>query len=102
MKDKKQLRQLILNAPEAQIQLVLFIMLVRRSWRAVPHLRPHHIIIPTTLSQIFILILAACFSRNFISTVAIGNLIVVGIALLPMTLPHPLKAHWVKAHDDQA
>jgi hypothetical protein len=97
MKDKKHLRELILNASEAQVQLVLFILLVRRAWRAIPHLRPQHLIIPATLLQIIVFIIAACFSQHFISTVAIGNIIVVGIALLPMTFPQPLKAHWVKA-----
>ena len=60
-------------------------------------LHPRQILIPATLLQILIFILAAYSSQHFISTLAIGNLIVVGIALLPMTLPRAFKAHWIKA-----
>jgi hypothetical protein len=61
-------------------------------------LRPHHLIIPATLAQITAFILAA-HTSHFIHFAAIGNMIVVGIALIPMTLHRPIKAHWVKAYE---
>jgi hypothetical protein len=94
---KSRLYKALEETSELRVFFVLLVILALRAWRIIPTLRPQQIIIPATLLQIFILVIAACFSQHFISTVAIGNFIVVGIALLPMTFPRPIKAHWVRA-----
>jgi hypothetical protein len=84
--------------PLSKTDLYIVLWYVRLRWLRykISLLRPQQIIIPATLLQIVVLILAALHPHNFIFIVSIGSFIVVALALLPMTLPRPLKAHWIR------
>jgi hypothetical protein len=97
MKDKKYLRELILNASETQVRLALFVLSMRRAWRIIPTLQPKQIALPASLLQMCAFIIAAQYPQNFITIAAIGNFIVVGIAILPGTIFRSTNAHWVRS-----
>lgn len=84
----------------SKTDLYIILWYVRLRWLRykVSLLRPRHIILPATLAQVLAFIIAA-HTCHFIIFASIGNMIIVGISIIPMTLPQPLKAHWVKAHD---
>lgn len=84
---------------KTDLYIILWYVRIRWLRHKASLLRPVQLLIPATLLQISAFILAAYHPKNFISIAALGNLIVVALALLPMTFPRPIKAHWVKAYD---
>lgn len=82
---KKHLLEALKNSSDARAYLVYGVLLVLRAWRSIPHLRPTQLLVPATLLQMAVFIAAAIKEENFFINLAIGNFIVVGLALIPMT-----------------
>lgn len=82
---------------KTDLHFILWYVRLRWLRHKVSQLQPAQILIPTSIMQIAVFILSAYHAQNFILTASIGNLIVVGLALLPSTFPRPLKAHWVSS-----
>lgn len=94
---EKRFYRAVEEASELRALFVLLVVYALKIYRIIPTLRPTQLLIPATISQIIIFMIAALRIENFISTIAIGNLIIVAIAIFPSTFQQPaLKAHWVK------
>lgn len=94
---KKRFQKSLEHASEARALFVLLVVLALRARRVIPTLRPMQLLIPATLMQIAVLMIAAFFPHNFILIFAVGNFIVVGIVLFPFLALQPKpSAHWVK------
>ncbi|MFZ5856736.1 MAG: hypothetical protein ACOYZ6_07895 [Chloroflexota bacterium] len=81
-----------------RFQLTLILWYVRARWilYKVGLLQPVHVLFPATILQIIILVCATSLLDQFIYIFAIGNFIVVWLAVLPSMLqPRPIRAHWV-------
>lgn len=89
---KNRLLDAVKNSTEIRALIVLIVLLILRAWRAIPHLRPTQLLVPASLMQMLVFITAAINEENFILNLAIGNFIVVGLALLPMTFAKPNKS----------
>lgn len=94
---KKQYEKAVLDASQSRVLFVLLIVLTLRAWRAIPTLRPIQLLLPATVSQISVFVIALMNMDKFIYVVVIGNLIILGIAIFPSIFQPKLKAHWVKA-----
>lgn len=66
----------------------------QRSTRASARLRPTHLLIPATLAQITVLVLASLHPEKLFYIVAVGNLLIASAAMFPSTLRK--KYHWVE------
>lgn len=94
---KNRFHSAIIDASETRAMFVLMVVIFLRAKRIIPTLRPHHLLIPATTLQIIVFVFAALHPEHFIPTLAIGNFIIVGIAILPSTFQHPKPSvHWVK------
>ncbi len=82
------------QASEFRAFIVLLVVLILRARRAIPSLRPTQMLVPLTLAQVLVLV-ASAFSDKSIYVFAIGNLIVVWLAMLPSMFPRPPRVHWV-------
>jgi len=96
--NRKYLNHLIEDISDIRALLVLSVLLFLRFKRTIPTLRPRQIIIPATIAQIIIFTIAAFHPTTLLTVAAIGNLIVVAIAIYPSTYPHQIKAHWVRPY----
>ncbi len=86
------------QATEVRALFVLLVIMFLRARRIIPTLRPIQLLIPATMMQIAVLMIAAFFPHNFIVIFAVGNLLVVGIVLVPFLLLQPKPTvHWVKS-----
>lgn len=95
---KKRFRDAVEQSTEIHALFVLGVVLFLRAWRAIPTLRPHQILIPATISQITVFIISVFNIEQFIIINAIGNMLIVGIALFPSTFQKQKSAiHWVKS-----
>lgn len=83
---KKQFRDAVERSTELRAIFVLGVVLVLRAWRALPHLRPQQLLFPITFMQLIVFIIAALEPTRFFYVFAIGNFVVVGIGIFPMTL----------------
>lgn len=97
---RQRLEEAIKNSSEARAYFVFGVLLILRAWRAIPKLRPIHLILPATIALISILIIAAYTPLKFLFIFSTGLFIVLAIVMFPM-LRQPSKptAHWVKAND---
>lgn len=86
---KQRFEKAVLESTELKALLALGLLLCLRAWRAIPHLHPIQILVPATLLQMIVFIVAALNRDNLFFILAIGNFIVVGLALFPMTLAKP-------------
>lgn len=97
---KKELSQLNKN------DLRVILWLTRLKWlrHKISLLTPVKMLIPITLLQVIVFITAVLNQHIFLHIIAIGNFIVVGIAMIPLALyrPEPLPANSDKPHADQA
>lgn len=84
------------QASETRAFIVLLVVLILRARNAIPSLRPAQMLVPLTLLQILVFILAASYPPKSLYIFAIGNFIVVWFAMLPSIFPaRPHKVHWV-------
>lgn len=92
------------QASETRALFVLLVVLTLRAWRAIPNLRPHHLLVPITLTQIILFIFTAITTPHLlIQNIAIGNLLIVGIANIPTLFQRPKpKFHWVNNENNKA
>lgn len=97
---KKELSQLNKN----DLRIILWFARLKWLRHKIRSLTPVKMLIPITLLQIVIFITAALNQDNFIYIIAIGNFVVVGIAMIPLALhrPEPLPAKLENNHADQA
>jgi len=59
-------------------------------------IRPRQLIIPTSILQILLFSISTLTNyENKITIFAVGNMIIMGIAIAPMTVWKP-RAHWIK------
>lgn len=86
---RRRFRETVERSTELRALFVLGVVLILRAWRSIPYLRPTQLLVPATLMQIVIFVTAAIKEKDFLLNLAIGNLIVVGLALMPMTLAKP-------------
>ena len=86
---KRRFNKALELSTELRAFLVLLVVIVMRARRAIPTLRPTQLLIPATLMQITVLMIAAFFPHNFIVIFAVGNFIVVGIVLIPVLTLQP-------------
>lgn len=94
---KKQYEQAVKDTTEARALLLLIYVLYLRARRAIPSLRPIHLLFPATISQLTVFFIALANIEKFLYIFAIGNLLVVSIVLFPSTIQRTPKAHWVRA-----
>lgn len=95
------MRKLLSQLSEYDLLIVLWY--VRFCWlkNKVRQLTPMQILLPASILQIFSFIYFA-LQDNFLVNMAVGNMLIVGIALIPMTLKKPKsKIHWVKLGGNQ-
>ena len=94
---RKRFKEQVEQASELRALFVLIVIYALRARRIIPTLRPHQLLIPATILQIIIFIVAITTTENFILTIAVGNLIVVALAIYPSTFQQPKQpVHWVK------
>ena len=86
---KRRFNKALELSSELRAFLVLLVVIAMRARRAIPTLRPIQLLIPATLMQITVLMIAAFFPYNFIVIFAVGNFIVVGIVLIPFLMLQP-------------
>jgi len=55
------------------------------------------VVLPVSLLQMGAFVVATRYPDNFVPIAAIGNFIVVGIAILPGTIFRSTNAHWVRS-----
>jgi hypothetical protein len=83
--------------------LKLIVWYVRARWLRykISLLRPIQVLVPATLAQIMVFILAASFAiEKFILLTILGSLVVACLAMIPlMCQPSPAKAHWVRRYE---
>ena len=84
------------QASEGRALIVLMVVLTLRAWRAIPHLRPVHLLIPLSISQILLFVFTALDPRTFFFMFPAGSFVIAWFAILPLSFPKPVKAHWVK------
>lgn len=92
----RRLYDAVAQTSEARALFVLLVVLSLRAWRSIPHLRPVHLLIPLSLAQIILFVITALHPHNFLYTFSAGCFFIALFSLLPITVPRPLKAHWVK------
>ncbi|RJP53327.1 MAG: hypothetical protein C4583_04940 [Anaerolineaceae bacterium] len=97
----RRLHDAVLQASETRAFLVLMVVLSLRARNTIASLRPAQMLLPITLLQNIVLGLAALSRQHFVSIFAIGNFIIVWLAILPsMFLPRPIRAHWVTGNEN--
>lgn len=95
------LKELIKNLQQLNnFDLLLILAFTARLWlkHKLTRLHPAHLILPIATLQVLFFIVAVGTATNVIHTLAVGNLSIAALALLPITLPRrpKLKAHWIK------
>lgn len=83
--------------------LLIVLWYARLRWlrHKVSRLTPVRILIPTTLLQMIFFIFTIGY-ENSLAFLAVGNLLIVSIAILPSTLSRPKPTvHWVKNYVDK-
>lgn len=91
----KNLRQL--NNPD--LALILLFVLARWLRHQLTALHPVRLVIPVVTLQVILFAIAAGVSSNFLYTLALGNLILTALALLPIILPRRPRYHWIRPHE---
>lgn len=86
---KERFKKAVLETTELRALLILGLLLCLRAWRAIPKLRPTQLLLPATLLQMIVFVIAALNKENFLIILAIGNFIIVGLAMLPSTFIRP-------------
>lgn len=81
----RKLRNAIFKASNLRTIIVLAVVVLLRAWRIIPTLKPIQLVIPITLLQIIVFVVAAFHVNNFIMIVGIGNIAIVGLAMFPST-----------------
>lgn len=84
------------QASEFRAFIVLMVVLSLRAWRTIPNLRPVHLLVPLSISQIILFVITASDPRTFLFMFFAGNIVIAWFAILPLSFPKPIKAHWVK------
>lgn len=86
--------------------LLIVLAFTTRRWlrHKLSALHPAHIVLPISALQVFFFIITVGMGKasNLIPTLAVGNLLIVALALIPITLPRrhkPIKAHWIRPHE---
>jgi hypothetical protein len=100
---KERFIKAVIQSSDLQVLIVIGVLLIRRAWRIVPNLRPRHILLPSAFAQIAIFVYAALSPiEKFLPLFAVGNLVIIAIATLPMLVqPQKPSAHWVRLHPPQ-
>jgi len=96
---KKQFEKAVHASSEVRALFVLLVIMALRVWRFIPTLRPQHLLVPASLLQMIVFVIAALNPHKFISIASIGFFIVVGFALIPSTFQRPKSTptvHWVQ------
>lgn len=84
------------QASEFRAFIVLMVVLSIRAWRAIPNLRPVHLLFPLSISQIILFIVTASDPQTFLFMFSAGNFVIAWFAILPLSFPKPITAHWVR------
>ena len=86
--------------------LILVLAYVARHWLRyhVSRLHPSQLALPVVLLQVVFFVVAVGTSTRLIYTLALGNMVIVALALIPILLPSPsrgdqIKAHWIKPNE---
>jgi hypothetical protein len=82
----QQIIELTRNLPLEDQIIVLFYVIKRWLQFTLSNLHPSRILVPVTLAQIILFALTLYHSERPFPTLAIGNFVIVGIAIFPMTL----------------
>ena len=94
---KKRFEKAVLESSEIRVLFVLLVVLGLRVWRIIPTLRPQHLLVPASLLQMIVFVIAALNPHKFIPIASIGFFVVVGFALIPSTFQRPrTTAHRIK------
>lgn len=99
------LKELIKNLRHLNnYDLLIVLAFVARRWlrHKLATTHPTHIVLPIAICQVIFFIIAVGTSNNIIPTLAVGNLTIVALALIPITIPRrskPIKAHWLRPHE---
>lgn len=95
-----ELKKLLAELPPYERIIVLLFVLSRWLRFKIARLRPATLLIPVTLAQIAVFVLTVLYSRNLLVMFAVGNMLIVGIAVFPLTLIRPRPAaHWIRPND---
>lgn len=92
----RRLHDAVEQASESRAFFVLMVVLSLRAWRTIPHLRPIHLLVPLSISQIVLFIVTAFDPRTFLFMFFAGNIVIAWFAILPLSFERPVKAHWVR------
>jgi len=95
------LRKLLQQLNSFDLLLVLAYVTARWLRHKLSQLHPANLVLPIATIQILFFVVAVGTATNVIQTLAVGNLLIVAFALLPITVPHSpkVKAHWIRPHE---
>lgn len=97
---RRRLHNALRHSSEMRALFVLIIVVILRTWRRIPTLRPHRMIMPAALLQVVVFLLAAFTPEQFVLKFAAGNFIIAAALMLPLTLrPAEVRVHWVRSQE---
>lgn len=91
----KDLKEKLAHLSLADLYIILVYVFLRLIRHKVGSLRPIQILLPAVLLQIIFFVITITTAQNIVSTLAIGNIIIVGIILAPSAIRRP-RYHWVR------
>lgn len=89
----RRLYNAISKASEARALFILLVVFVLRARSRLPHLHPANIAIPATLAQAAVFLFAVLHPDESIFIFALGNFIVIALALVPMLARQKALSH---------
>jgi hypothetical protein len=95
MKRLRKIHEKLKDLDKFDQYLVLAYVEMRWLRYRISQLRPRDVVVPTSIAQVIAFALCGLFAEQFLPTVMIWQLVIIGIGIYPMTLKQP-RYHWVK------
>lgn len=94
---KQRFEKAVIETTDLQALLALGLLLCLRAWRAIPKLRPIHLILPATITQVVFLGIAVFNIHKLFFIYSIGIFVLIAVFMFPMLRQQSKpSAHWVR------